>query len=271
MKKIILALAATGLVAVSHAQTSVARTEGALSLLAGFDFNNGSGSSYTQMNARYSDLFSPSELSGNAASPGNAAFGTVYFTTNGGTFASAVARPTVGFDSTDRQITTRSVGVDFLGELSGGDGAFNPNTTAAVTRDFVFLVTALNAFNSFENINLDLSAHSNNASSTVTVNWLYATSAGGEKIATGLSTLVGGTTYARSSVDFSSVAGMDGVDDLYIVARVTESADNASLFLDNVAIYGTATAIPEPSSFAALAGIMGLGLATQRRRRSVRA
>lgn len=271
MNKNILALVAVAVAASAQAQTLVNRADGANTLLAGWDFNQGSGSSYASINARYSDQFSPAETNGTLASPGDSDYGVAYFTTNGGTFTSNVARPTSGFDSTDRQIATRTGGVDFLGELTGGEGALNPNTTAAVTRDIVFLVHALNAFDSFENINLTFTAHSNSASQTVTIDWFYATSAGGAKVDTGIETLISGTAYGSYSADFSSVVGMDGVQNLYIVARITESSDAASLFLDNTAVYGTSgplSAIPEPSSFAALAGLAGLGLAASRRRRA---
>jgi hypothetical protein len=272
MKKALYILVLSGLAASAHAQEA-GRADGANTLLAGFDFNNSNLSSFASMNARYSDQFTTTQATGTNASPGNAAYGTLFFTTNGGTFASAVARPTAaGSFDIDRQIATRVGGTDFLGEQTGVDGAFNPNTTAAVSRDFVFLVSAANSFNTFSDINLTFFAHANQGSAMVGIEWLYSVTAGGLKTSTGISNTVSGSTYSAYSADFSSVSAMDGKDDLYIIARITESADVASLFIDNVAIYGTAgTAIPEPSSFAALAGVAGLGWAASRRRRQVRA
>jgi hypothetical protein len=258
---------ALGVLAPLSAQTAVSRSEGSLSLIAGWDFNNGQATA-SSVNARYSDLYSPAQFTGTVASPGSAAYGTLHFTTNGGTFSTAQFRnDATGFFDIDRQIASRSSGTQFLGQQSGADGSITAETTFGNPLDFVFAVSSATAFNNFENLSLSYYAANFGGAGSITVDWFYSTSNGGEKIATGLSNVITGSSFTNFTADFSGIDAMEGLDELYIVGRITESTSAASLAIDNVAIYGTAAAIPEPSSFAALAGAACLGLAASRRRR----
>ena len=138
MKKSILATAAfAALTVAASAQVHVAITEGNSALLAGFDFN-GTNGSFTSINARYSDLWSPAQNATATGNTGDSDYGTLHFTTNGGTYASSVIRATsAGNFDIDRQILTRTGGVDLLGELSGGDGSFSLNSLAKELRHVV--------------------------------------------------------------------------------------------------------------------------------------
>jgi hypothetical protein len=66
------------------------------------------------------------------------------------------------------------------------------------------------------------------------------------------------------SVDLSSFTGITTTQyfRFYLQASIGQS-----LTFDDIIVNGTVSAIPEPSSFAALAGLAGLGLAARRRRR----
>jgi len=254
-----------GVLAPVSAQTVVSRSVGSNSLIAGWDFNNGQ-STASSVNARYSDLFNPGQFTGTVASPGNAAFGTLHFTTNGGTFSGPQFRNELNFADIDRQILSRSSGTQFLGAQSGADGSISAETTAGNPRDFVFAVRSATAFNIFEDISINYYAFNLGGSGSITVDWFYSTTNGGSKISTGLQNVITGSSFSNFTADFSSINAMEGLNELYIVGRVSESVSGASLAIDNFAVYGTA-AIPEPSSFAALAGAACLGLAALRRRR----
>jgi hypothetical protein len=54
-----------------------------------------------------------------------------------------------------------------------------------------------------------------------------------------------------------------------LIGTIVESQTSAFLNLDNVAIYGTATAIPEPSTYAAILAALTLGVVAIRRRKNV--
>lgn len=68
----------------------------------------------------------------------------------------------------------------------------------------------------------------------------------------------------------SSLAGLgvlgSGQTQIFRIYFQTQDASQG-IFLDDIVINGTVSAIPEPSAFAALAGLAGLGLAATRRRR----
>ncbi|MFW5874489.1 MAG: PEP-CTERM sorting domain-containing protein, partial [Verrucomicrobiota bacterium] len=98
----------------------------------------------------------------------------------------------------------------------------------------------------------------------------YTTNGGSSWTSSGLSNLSGfSSTVTRYDLDFSSIAAIENIADAGI--RLTfEDVDGtdglANLRMDNVQI--SAAAIPEPSTFALLAGALGLGLVMLRRRRA---
>ena len=90
-----------------------------------------------------------------------------------------------------------------------------------------------------------------------TVEWLF----NGSVFAT--TTVTAGSSFNTYGIDFTGDAAAfygNGV----IQGRLTSGA----VSFDNGQIGGTVSAVPEPSSFAALAGLAGLGFAASRRRRA---
>ena len=77
-----------------------------------------------------------------------------------------------------------------------------------------------------------------------------------------------GTRYSRAEPECCRVAAAGLVVNIGAVSGVRSIVLPATAFYDNLSIsYTTSSAIPEPSSYAALAGLAGLGLAVVRRRR----
>ncbi len=71
-----------------------------------------------------------------------------------------------------------------------------------------------------------------------------------------------GSTFEVDTIDLSV---LDGASTAYIGVGFTNAGNDVFAF-DNIQITGTTSAIPEPSAFAALAGVLGLGFAVSRRR-----
>lgn len=99
---------------------------------------------------------------------------------------------------------------------------------------------------------------SNNSSS---IAWDYSLN-GSDFTSTGFSTAITNNATA-GSVDLSSINALDGQSVVYF--RGTFSDVTGASYIDNFQVF--ATAVPEPSSFAALAGVLALGFAAVRRRR----
>lgn len=82
-------------------------------------------------------------------------------------------------------------------------------------------------------------------------------------------TLSGSELFDNANVVFRIVAAFDPVAGNYLAARSTSTYGAAGTArFDMVTLTANPSAIPEPSSFAALAGLAGLGLAASRRRRA---
>lgn len=78
------------------------------------------------------------------------------------------------------------------------------------------------------------------------------------------------SVYSAVSLDLTSISGLQNLTSGQVVtfqlAHIGESSSQ-NLFWDNIRINGDITAVPEPSSFALLAGLVGGGFAAARRRR----
>lgn len=80
-------------------------------------------------------------------------------------------------------------------------------------------------------------------------------------------TLQSGSAYGSTfEVDNIDLSVLDGASTAYIGIEFSNSGANEIYAFDNIQITGVASVIPEPSSFAVLAGIFGLGFAASRRR-----
>lgn len=108
-------------------------------------------------------------------------------------------------------------------------------------------------------------------SGSASVQWFYKLGEAGSMVNTGFTTTFNSTTFSTESIDLSAISSLDNVDDLFLVGVTTaDSLGQAAFLMDNIQVIAAGTAIPEPSSYAALAGAFGLGLAAFRRRRSAK-
>ena len=97
------------------------------------------------------------------------------------------------------------------------------------------------------------------SSAGATVEWFLD----GSSTAFATSTVTAGTEYNAYTVDLPSE--FYGQGSVSIQGRLSSGS---SVTFDNAQINGGVSAVPEPSSFAALAGLAGLALAASRRRRA---
>jgi len=99
----------------------------------------------------------------------------------------------------------------------------------------------------------------NNSSS---IAWDYSLN-GSDFTSTGFNTAITDNA-AAASIDLSSITALDGQSVVYF--RGTFSGiDGGVSYIDNFQV--NATAVPEPSAFAAIFGVLALGFAAMRRRR----
>lgn len=107
------------------------------------------------------------------------------------------------------------------------------------------------------NLSLQLAAFNSGAG---LVNYTYSTNG------VSFQALETGSNYGSTfEVDTIDLSVLNGVSTAYIGIGFSNAANDVFAF-DNIQISGTASVIPEPSAFAALAGIFGLGFAASRRR-----
>lgn len=251
-----------GALSPAFAQTQIA--VGNQALLAGWDFNNISTSTIGSTNARYSDIWGDV-----TASP---------FSVNAGTFfvngtAGSDTWPTItrtGSGDIDRSIVGR-LATAGLGSLSGAEGSLSATGTIDANRnEFAFQVDTLNSVNSFSNVNFSFFARDSANAGNITVNWFYSIDGGATKINTSLSSIVSGNVFSEYQVNLSSIAALTGVENLSIIGAISEANASSVFQLDNLAVYGSAaTAIPEPSTYAAILSALTAGIVALRRRRSL--
>jgi hypothetical protein len=275
MKKIIISsvlLVATSLT--SSAQ--FADRTGLLTTIAGFDFNSGGPGNVTQLLGRYNQQFDTYFVT----TP-NASYGLVSFTSAGGigaTFASARALSTTSQSPVYDLLSTSGLTVsnNSLGDINNTTirTPILSNNTTLDTARAVFQISTLNPVNGFEDINVAYSARNGGTGANGIISWSYSFDGIAFTPITGSSNTItpSASAYNVFTSDFSAVTAIESVSTLYLGLEYTESGAAATTFIDNIAFYGTGVAaIPEPSTFAALAGLAGLAIAGTRRRRSVRA
>ncbi len=233
-------------------------------MVAGWDFSQYAGSgigstdgaTFTEtLSANYSD-FDPTF----GAGAESAAFGTLYYD---GSFGSTNVNPNGSTDAiwpssgnlSSNQ--TRPAGVQFgantvqIDEGATFAGDYSLTNQADVSLVFTADLTSTSQFGQ---------------------DWVF-TFAGSHQDSTGTATVEFSTdgvsystidTFNLTTADslFTSNLGSDLTDVAYV--RLSLSGNAASL-IDNVAISGTV--VPEPSTYAAIAGVLALGFAAYRRRR----
>ncbi len=154
-------------------------------------------------------------------------------------------------------------GVNFDSNLGGLALGFNPVVGSRDT-----LVIGLNT-TGYETVIMSF-AQAIDSGTSATISWSYKIGAGGSLVSTGVSTTFNSTTFSTSTVNLSAITAVNNVNNLFLVGTFTADTLGAGLAgFDNIQVTGVA-AIPEPSSYAALAGVAALGLVAARRRRSAK-
>lgn len=226
----------------------------AQTLIAGFDFDS-------FPDANYSDLGLGGSVNDGAAA---AAFGTFSFQDGGtsntfpavqtgsgsltanATLVSSVRVP--GFNNTMDTSGNGWLQADDLGALSSADGGFfdfNISTGGTLYEDFTFSFAAAQSQGGTTQLNVEYSIDA--GSSFIDLGDLSVSaleSSGGESL----------------SVDALGFSASD------VIFRVNFTDIATGTRFDNVQVSGTV--VPEPSAFAAIAGVLVLGFAATRRRRS---
>lgn len=244
-----------------------------LALLAGWDFEAILTTTVPAagVRARYSDVYGD-----NSSASGVPAAGGIYFNNTLGSttgWATSNNKNTVG--DINQDIRTRSgsgSSFDLGGLTNSGDGAWiaNSNTTGL---KFSINVHTLNVNQpaGFEQVQLSLWGRDTDITTAsaagVTINWFYSVNAGVTQVDTGLKSVFNTNTFSNSLVDFSSITALNGQANIYLIGQVVEANAAAVLNLDNIAVYGVA-AIPEPSTYAAILGLVSMGIVGLRRRKN---
>jgi hypothetical protein len=271
--------------ATGHAQQIL--TDGQSGLLVGFDFSNltyPSGSGGTFNAGLYSDIGT-----GDDSAPGTyVSRGTLYMNgTNGSDawnrYTSGSGANTAGVDLSSNNSITSSLsfrggvaGKSFsgynssLGEIGGEALASSPKSLQIRTNNTASLNNIVFVINSTDfNLNeITFGAKFSATGPTGSINWKFSTTTDFTS-ATDLGTYTITDTDTKFTVPLSSVNAADNITAGYYSAIFSSSSNTAQFQLDNVQFTGVSVAaIPEPSSFAALAGLLGLGFAASRRRRA---
>jgi hypothetical protein len=275
MKNILISTAlVVATAATAVAQTVVTRDVGSLTTIGGWDFNGNSGTTSLVFNARYNQQYTPYFTAGNGPSPGSSTYGQLNFNANGADFGSARSISTSNASNYDLLSTDGLlVSNNSLGDVVSGTGRSVLLSTSAVSNNnkAVFTLSTLTTANTFTGINVAYAARNQgSAGNDAAIAWSYSFDGSSWNSISGSSDTIApsGSAYNAFAADFSAVTAIEGLSTVYIGLDYSETAAGASVFLDNVAFYGTAAAIPEPSSYAALAGVAALGLVAARRRRS---
>jgi hypothetical protein len=246
-------------------------------LIAGWDFadHTDEGATYIGGNYVQSDSANYTDTTPNGS--GAAARGTIYWngsfgsdSFNGDYVEEAIALPGTEVVNNTINTTRRNTVSDILFGINfspiGAPGqlglGFNPDL--GLGRDTIVFGLDTTGYNG---ISLSFAKATSNSGSA-TLQWFYKLGAAGSVVNTNLSTVFNSGTYSTETLDFSGITGMNNSSELFLVGVFTaDTLGGAAAVFDNVQVLG-ATAVPEPSSFAALAGLVGLGFAAMRRRRA---
>lgn len=153
-------------------------------------------------------------------------------------------------------------GRDPLDPFQTGNGKFIANSITEYSIDAVSMLFEVDTDGAefFNDWKFSFAAE---ATGSITTAWTYSTNGVDYSSFTGATTSISGAD-ALYTFDIANVSS----DQLYLQLDLAglNSADTNQLVFDNVALSGTV--VPEPSSFAALAGVLALGYVGVRRRRS---
>lgn len=245
----LLAAAATGVcfASIAYSQT----------LLAGWDFQ-------TTTNGGTAGVASSTTVSSPLAYVANFGSGTLYLNgTNGSsTWTTGVTNPQVtGFGG-----TTVNAGTSFATATSGASALALANSSA----NGLFAVFAF-SMAGYKDLTISYATQAT-ATGFNLQTWEYSTNGTTWSALDTFNPKLGGSAATNFAgvgvVTLDTISGLDSIGSAFVRLSLTgASAAGGNNRFDNIQF--TATAVPEPSSFAALAGVGALGFCALRRRRSV--
>lgn len=232
----------------------------AQSLLLGWDFT-----STTNYNGVASITAEKTDL---APDVNASSYGAVYFDgsfgstdTHGAGGSNTVYSNNTSGLSNNSLITTRNANDGFSGNnalLLDGFSALYPGS----------VVFAVNAGTTFDSWSFSYAAGVGGSSSdSVTLNWSYSFTGGSDYVSLSVDS-VSGSDEGNS---YSGFADSTVASDIYVKLDITglnsaNSFGDEYVLIDNFAVYGT-NAVPEPSTYAAIVGVIALAAAAYRRRK----
>jgi|GEM_PF-4055762 len=275
-QKIILASAGFGLALLSsaHAQTPV--------LVAGWDFN--ANPSYVagtpptglaNIASNYADSYTVPVVGTNGVLDATAtAFSRGNFLTNGQggsellpNTSAGIQNATSNYDVTDRSISTRGLAasaVQNLGYLAGAENAISIGGSTSNAQTFAFQVDTtgvkLTEFSSY------LARSNGTGSLSVAFSYQIGAAAAVAIGTYAVNTATSVYGLANFVFDAATQTALDNVGLVSILGTATYGSTQA-LRIENTGIFGQTTAIPEPSTYAAILASLTLGVVAMRRRK----
>jgi len=279
MKKEITLIAAmvAGTAGAANAQSLTAGWDfSQYSTAAGPGFSTTDGSTFTDsVNANYSEFGSPQQDKPGADWPDANDFGTFHYD---GTNGSST------FDLNNKDVSPQGGGDLTVADRGffGAGGSLNtleaqgqPNTNSLGLgfqdsvvngKAFTLAIDLANFDGGSLGSGWSLSfgaVNDNDADNSSTIGWAYSTD-GSSFTDAGITTNVSNTAQEKT-VDLSSVSALDDQTTVFFQGTLNGVEDNSTTFVDNFGV--DATTVPEPSTYAAIAGVLALGLAAYRRHR----
>jgi hypothetical protein len=207
-----------------------------------FDGSSDQTGDFTATNSYTSDLGS-GELFWDGSFNTTGMFSTAFgggdvFGANGAAQSGNLVTPGFGGDLPDN-----SFGIRFVPAANGEDIVFSISTSG------------------LSGLVLSFDAITQNGSSDI--QFAYSVNGGTDYTNVGTALSIGDSSAIRT-IDFSSISAVNNVSQLLIRGTLGNLAGADTLSMDNVQF----TAVPEPSAFAAIAGVLVLGTVALRRRRS---
>ncbi len=268
-----IALGCTLVAALSSAfsQTVVDRANGSLTLLGGWDFNGvGTSTSAATLVARYNQQYSPYFASTLGPNGGAALQSRLHLTAASGvgaTFNSNRAFNTANAPVYDLLSTDGiTVSNNSLGDqgTSAARSLLLSTTSLLDNARAVFEIDTLTTLDRFESINLAYSAR-NQGGAEASISWSYSIDGGFTFVpitGTTASLSANQTSFSVYTASFAGLSAIEGRENILLGLEYSESAAAASVFIDNIAIYGTAAPLAIPPSISGLSDIAVVSGAT---------
>lgn len=242
-------------------------------LVAGWDFEFAPAANYSalspagQLPANYSDLYAGADGINNPVNDGgsSASRGTLFLNGQNGADTWALSGPTASatkntsLGDADFQIQTRDGSATKLGGFGGlQSAALGLNRTTASVSEFSFVINTTGLASLDEVVyRTRMSAGSGSIDWSIVV--------GASTFALGGAIDSSGSVYSTQSFDLSGIT-LGGATSVTLIGTVANTSTSNVLLLDNLGVYGVTSVIPEPSTYAAILGILTVGFVSFRRR-----